>query len=45
MLKSRQGVGYLSLSDLAVLDATTMAPVPADGETLGEVMFRANLFM
>ncbi|MBH1973795.1 MAG: acyl-CoA synthetase [Rhodobacteraceae bacterium] len=44
-LKSRQGVRYLSLSDLAVLDPATMAPVAADGETLGEVMFRGNLVM
>ena len=44
-LKSRQGVRYLSQSDLAVLDPATMAPVPADGETLGEVMFRGNLVM
>jgi len=28
-----------------VLDLETLAPVPADGETLGEVMFRGNLVM
>ena len=43
--KARQGVRYLSLSDLAVLDPETMQPVPADGETLGEVMFRGNVVM
>ena len=43
--KARQGIRYLSLSDLAVLDPETMQPVPADGETLGEVMFRGNLVM
>ncbi|GGH43985.1 AMP-binding protein [Frigidibacter albus] len=43
--KARQGIRYLSLSDLAVLDPETLDPVPADGETLGEVMFRGNLVM
>ena len=43
--KARQGVRYLSLSDLAVLDPETMQPVPPDGETLGEVMFRGNVVM
>ncbi|WP_225025976.1 acyl-CoA synthetase [Xinfangfangia pollutisoli] len=43
--KARQGVRYLSLSDLAVLDPETMQPVPADGETRGEVMFRGNVVM
>ncbi len=44
-LKSRQGVRYLMLEALTVLDPLTMAPVPADGETLGEVMFRGNNVM
>ncbi|MRX50908.1 AMP-binding protein [Paracoccus sp. S-4012] len=44
-LKSRQGVRYLPLDELAVLDPETMQPVPADGETLGEVMFRGNIVM
>ncbi|PQO23966.1 acyl-CoA synthetase [Rhodobacteraceae bacterium WD3A24] len=43
--KARQGVRYLSLSDLAILDPETMAPVPPDGETMGEVMFRGNVVM
>ncbi|QCO54554.1 acyl-CoA synthetase [Pseudorhodobacter turbinis] len=43
--KARQGVRYLSLSDLTVLDPESMQPVPADGETLGEVMFRGNVVM
>ena len=43
--KSRQGVRYHSLEKLAVLDPETMAPVPADGETMGEVMFRGNIVM
>ena len=43
--KARQGVRYVSLEDLNVIDPATMTPVPADGETLGEVMFRGNLVM
>ncbi|ATU90493.1 acyl-CoA synthetase [Phyllobacterium zundukense] len=43
--KARQGVRYAALEDLAVLDPETMAPVPADGETIGEVMFRGNIVM
>ena len=44
-LKSRQGVRYLALEGLDVLNPDTMAPVPADGATLGEVMFRGNVVM
>lgn len=44
-LKARQGVRYLMLEALTVLDPLTMEPVPADGETLGEVMFRGNNVM
>ncbi len=43
--KARQGVRYVSLEDLNVIDPVTMTPVPADGETLGEVMFRGNIVM
>ena len=44
-LKARQGVRYPVLEDLDVLDPNTMQPVPRDGETLGEVMFRGNVVM
>ena len=44
-LKSRQGVRYLPLEQLDVLDPETMDPVPRDGETMGEVMFRGNVVM
>ncbi|MCA1774247.1 MAG: acyl-CoA synthetase [Loktanella sp.] len=44
-LKSRQGVRYLPLEQLDVLDPDTMQPVPRDGETMGEVMFRGNVVM
>jgi fatty-acyl-CoA synthase len=41
----RQGVRYLMEEGLAVMDAATMTPVPADGETMGEIMFRGNITM
>ena len=44
-LKARQGVRYHALEELDVLDPQTMQPVPRDGETLGEVMFRGNVVM
>ncbi|MEM8596705.1 MAG: AMP-binding protein [Pseudomonadota bacterium] len=44
-LKARQGVRYAGLEGLSVRDPETLAPVPADGETLGEVMFRGNVVM
>jgi fatty-acyl-CoA synthase len=43
--KARQGVRYPSLERLDVLDPDTLAPVPRDGETLGEVMMRGNVVM
>jgi fatty-acyl-CoA synthase len=44
-LKARQGVRYHALEGLDVFDPATMLPVPRDGETLGEVMFRGNVVM
>ena len=43
--KARQGVRYCVLDDLEVIDPETMEPVPRDGETMGEVMFRGNIVM
>jgi fatty-acyl-CoA synthase len=43
--KARQGVRYVPLEDLSVIDPATMLPVPADGATMGEVMFRGNVVM
>jgi fatty-acyl-CoA synthase len=43
--KARQGVRYGALEELDVLDPKTMQPVPRDGKTLGEVMFRGNVVM
>ncbi|RIK37792.1 MAG: acyl-CoA synthetase [Chloroflexi bacterium] len=44
-LKARQGVRYHMLDGLTVADPVTMEPVPADGQTLGEVLFRGNIVM
>ena len=44
-LKARQGVGYVPLDALTVMDPDTMTRVPADGSSLGEVMFRGNTVM
>ncbi len=43
--KARQGVRYHALEDLTVMNPETMERVPADGETMGEVMFRGNIVM
>jgi len=44
-LNARQGVPYHLERDVRVLDAITMVPVPEDGETMGEIMFRGNIAM
>ncbi|MDA7947183.1 MAG: acyl-CoA synthetase [Hyphomicrobiaceae bacterium] len=44
-MRIRQGVRYPALEDLTVMDPKTMNQVTADGETLGEVMFRGNIVM
>ena len=43
--RARQGVRYPALEGLTVMDPITMTEVTADGETLGEVMFRGNIVM
>ncbi len=45
VLKARQGVRYQVLDELDVLNPETMKPVPRDGETIGEIMFRGNIVM
>ncbi|KAB8044348.1 acyl-CoA synthetase [Janthinobacterium aquaticum] len=45
VLKSRQGVRYHLQSAVAVLDPDTMQPVAADGQQIGEIMFRGNICM
>ncbi|MEO7127299.1 MAG: acyl-CoA synthetase, partial [Rhodoferax sp.] len=44
-LNARQGVRYHLQRDACVLDTETMQPVPWDGETMGEIMFRGNIAM
>jgi fatty-acyl-CoA synthase len=41
----RQGVRYTVEEGMTVMDPATMLPVPADGETMGEIMFRGNITM
>ena len=44
-LNARQGVRYHLQQGAQVLDPQTMEPVPWDGETMGEIMFRGNILM
>ena len=44
-LNARQGVRYHLQRDAQVLDPETMQPVPHDGETMGEIMFKGNIAM
>ncbi|KAJ4724731.1 Propionate-CoA ligase [Melia azedarach] len=44
-IKSRQGVQHLGLEKVDIKDPVTMASVPWDGKTMGEVMFRGNAVM
>ena len=44
-LNARQGVNYHLQRSVTVMDPTTMQPVPCDGETMGEIMFRGNITM
>ncbi len=44
-LKARQGVAYELQEDVLVLNSETGQPVPWDGETQGEIVFRGNIVM
>jgi fatty-acyl-CoA synthase len=44
-LHSRQGVPYPLQDGMKVIDPETMQPVPHDGQTMGEIMFRGNIVM
>ena len=44
-LHSRQGVPYPLQDGMKVIDPETMEPVPHDGHTMGEIMFRGNIVM
>jgi fatty-acyl-CoA synthase len=44
-LNGRQGVRYALEEGMTVLDANTLDETPADGQTMGEIMFRGNIVM
>ncbi|WP_019429328.1 acyl-CoA synthetase [Limnohabitans sp. Rim47] len=44
-LNARQGVRYHLQRDVRVLNPDTLQPVPQDGQTMGEIMFRGNIAM
>jgi fatty-acyl-CoA synthase len=44
-LNGRQGVRYALQEGMTVMDPATMTEVPADGQTMGEIMFRGNIVM
>ncbi|PIN05350.1 Acyl-CoA synthetase [Handroanthus impetiginosus] len=44
-MNARQGVRYVALEYLDVVNTQNMKPVPADGKTVGEVVFRGNVVM
>jgi fatty-acyl-CoA synthase len=44
-MNARQGVRYHLQTAATVLDPDTLEPVPHDGETIGELMFRGNMCM
>ena len=44
-LNGRQGVRYLMQEGMSVVDPKTLVPVPKDGDTIGEIVFRGNITM
>jgi fatty-acyl-CoA synthase len=44
-LNGRQGVRYALQEGMTVMDADGMVELPADGQTMGEIMFRGNIVM
>ncbi|XP_058090676.1 butanoate--CoA ligase AAE1-like [Magnolia sinica] len=44
-LKARQGLHHLGMAEIDIKDPVTMKSIPADGKTMGEVMFRGNTVM
>ncbi|KAG9443191.1 hypothetical protein H6P81_019045 [Aristolochia fimbriata] len=45
MINSRQGLHHVGMAEVDIKDPVSMTSVPADGETIGEVMFRGNTVM
>jgi fatty-acyl-CoA synthase len=44
-LNGRQGVRYVLQEGMTVMDPATMQECPADGTTMGEIMFKGNIVM
>ncbi|HRD75006.1 MAG TPA: AMP-binding protein, partial [Hyphomicrobiaceae bacterium] len=44
-LMARQGIPLVAIDDMMVADPATLAPVPKDGQTIGEIMLRGNTLM
>ncbi|MEO7854931.1 MAG: acyl-CoA synthetase [Rubrivivax sp.] len=44
-LNGRQGVRYPLQEGMTVMDPDTLLEVPADGQAMGEIMFRGNIVM
>jgi len=44
-LNGRQGVRYVLQEGMRVMHPESLSPCPADGETMGEIMFRGNIVM
>ena len=44
-LNGRQGVAYPLQEDMIVAEPETLRPVPRDGQTMGEILFRGNITM
>jgi len=44
-LNGRQGVRYVLQEGMTVMDPETMTECPADGITMGEIMFKGNIVM
>jgi fatty-acyl-CoA synthase len=44
-LNGRQGVRYVLQEGMTVVDPQTLAETPADGRTMGEIVFRGNIVM
>lgn len=44
-MKARQGVNHIGIEEVAVKDPVTLRTLPADGVSMGEVVFRGNTVM
>ncbi|MBY5971906.1 acyl-CoA synthetase [Ferrimonas balearica] len=44
-MKARQGVGNIALNEIMVADPESLAPVPQDGQTIGEIFLKGHIVM